>query len=146
MIALDQKDLVYISEIRDDGLMVARYGKDSKRSDHLCCPRCTNETQIFPMIDFGEVMVCQECGLAVGKKKEKPSFFVFRSNGGKQHITLEAETPPVAITGRRFNIDGIEYDEELDCENLCSLCSRRYEQEYGSIENSLLASWAEKPG
>jgi hypothetical protein len=49
VIALDQKDLVYISEIRDDGLMVARYGKDSKRSDHLCCPRCTNETQIFPV-------------------------------------------------------------------------------------------------
>lgn len=132
------KDSVYIEDTRPDGLLIARYGKDSKRSNHVCCPRCTNAVQIYPMVASDEILICIECGLAVKEEVKQPGFFVFRSGGGKQHLSLEFAVPPVAITGREFNAGGIEYDDKIEHDELCSLCSRRYEREYGPLNSDNL--------
>lgn len=130
-------EVVIVDYVHGGRAIMASYGE--KRPPHLACPYCTNETQIYLMVSFDNAIVCTECGHAISEKKEAPEFYVFRANGGKQHICLEKSTPPTALTERKFNAGDVEYCDEFDEDDACSLCVKRYESEYGKIDGSKVA-------
>jgi len=130
-----ETDRVHIIEYREDGLLVAQYG-EGRRPPHTCCPYCTTEEQIIPMLLFEGALVCSQCGHTVREKVEAPEYFFFSVNGGKPHITLEEKNPPVAITGREFDASSeIEFlsGENIDPDEVCTFCRKRYEEDYGEL-------------
>ena len=66
-----ETDRVHIIEYREDGLLVAQYG-EGRRPPHTCCPYCTTEEQIIPMLLFEGALVCSQCGHTVREKVEAP--------------------------------------------------------------------------
>ena len=130
---VDEKDRVNIIERRPDGFLMAQYGN---RQPHIACPFCTTDEKIYFVVEFDGALTCMECGRTVKEKKEVPEYFFFTVNGGKPHITLEKKKPPVALTGRKFNArDKVEFltVENIDLDQVCSLCRRRFEEEYGGL-------------
>lgn len=135
IVVASEADLVHIIEYREDGLLVAQYG-EGRRQPHVCCPYCTSDEQIYPMLPFDGALVCQQCGHAVKEEVEVPDYFLFSANEGKPHIALEEETPPVAITGRDFdkssNIEFLD-SENIDPDEICAFCRKRFEEDYGTL-------------
>ena len=126
-------DSVYIVDHREDGLILAKYGENSSRHPHVCCPFCTTDTQIYPVVEIDGVLVCTECGIAVRKKVEKPDYRLFSVNGGKPHIEVGKHKVPTAITGRQFNKGEADYVDGADRDQICKFCLRRYEEDYGGL-------------
>ena len=130
---MDDRDAVQIVEHRDDGFLLASYGK---RQPHIACPFCTTDEQIYFVTEIDGTLICMECGFSVSEKAEVPEYFIFSVNNGKPHITFEKSNPPVAITGREFDkSDTVEFlnVDRFNREDICSFCSNRFEEDYGEM-------------
>jgi len=133
------KDGIYERTIvgEESGFLWVKYGNEkSKRPPMRACPRCTFTTKHIPVLtEFEDKLICTECGFTI-RLRRKMNIRLLREIGSKKwHIESE-EKAGMAITGKLFNRDDIEYSEHLvDEDDVCVRCLKRlhkdYDMEYG---------------